>query len=157
MTMEMIKNDSQKHKTMQKLLADSLTKPSAYPHARRSCGSFGRTQRAPCRRGENAWNRRCSAERKQAFRDTLYSSYLIADEQKHHALFAKLNELTRAMVICILDILLLRMSPHSQNDQVGMRDLHFWEREHRLLHSPLILSPSMGENLSKTRRCIISD
>ena len=54
MTMEMIKSDSQKHKTMQKLLADSLTKPSAYPHARRSCGSFGRTQRAPCRRGENA-------------------------------------------------------------------------------------------------------
>jgi len=98
MTMEMIKNDSQKHRAMQQLLIDSLTKESLVL-APEDLGSLS----------ENL-NKHLAAEAKtleladkalqnsELFVTRYILSYLIADEQKHHALLTKLNELKRATV-----------------------------------------------------------
>jgi len=98
MTMEMIKNDSQKHRAMQQLLIDSLTKESLIL-APEDLGALS----------ENL-NKHLAAEAKtleladkalqnsELFVTRYILSYLIADEQKHHALLTKLNELKRATV-----------------------------------------------------------
>jgi rubrerythrin len=98
MTMEMIKNDSQKHKEMQKTLLDSLTKESLTltPDDLSDLSEL--------------LNKHLAAEAKtleladvalnnaKLFTTRYILSYLIADEQKHHSLLAKLNELKRATV-----------------------------------------------------------
>lgn len=98
MTMEMIKNDSQKHKVMQQMLMDSLTKePFILSPDDLGTLSIG-------------LNKHMAAEAKsleladealnnsELFVTRYILSYLIADEQKHHALLGKLNELKRAVV-----------------------------------------------------------
>ncbi len=98
MTMEMIKHDSQKHKAMQQMLIDSLTKePFILSPDDLALLSDG-------------LNKHLAAEAKsleladQALRNselfvTRYIlSYLLADEQKHHNLLGRLNELKRATV-----------------------------------------------------------
>ncbi len=98
MTMEMIRNDSQKHHAMQQLLIDSLTKQSLVL-APEDLGDIS-----------DGLNKHLAAEAKtleladkalqnsELFVTQYILSYLIADEQKHHALLAKLNELKRATV-----------------------------------------------------------
>ena len=98
MTMEMIKNDSQKHKAMQQTLIDSLTKEPLVL-APEDLASLS-----------DGLNKHLAAEAKtleladqalqnsELFVTRYILSYLIADEQKHHALLAKLNELKRATV-----------------------------------------------------------
>ena len=98
MTMEMIKHDSQKHKAMQQMLIDSITK-EPFILTPEDLNSLG-----------NGLNRHMTAEAKsleladEAFQNselfvTKYVlSYLIADEQKHHSLLSKLDELKRATV-----------------------------------------------------------
>ena len=98
MTMEMIKHDSQKHKIMQQMLIDSLTtEPFILAPEELALISDG-------------LNKHLAAEAKsleladealnncELFVTQYILSYLIADEQKHHALLGKLNELKRATV-----------------------------------------------------------
>ena len=98
MTMEMIKHDSQKHKAMQQMLIDSLTK-EAFILSPEDLASLS-----------DGLNKHLAAEAKsleladealntsELFVTRYILSYLIADEQKHHSLLNKLNELKRATV-----------------------------------------------------------
>ena len=98
MTMEMIKHDSQKHKMMQQMLIDSVTK-EPFILAPEELGAIS-----------EGLNKHLAAEAKsleladealnncELFVTQYILSYLIADEQKHHSLLAKLNELKRATV-----------------------------------------------------------
>ena len=98
MTMEMIKNDSQKHKAMQKLLADSLTKEALIltpDDLVDLSDGLNKHLAAEARTLEIA---DAALNESKLFVTRYILSYLIADEQKHHALLAKLNELKRATV-----------------------------------------------------------
>jgi rubrerythrin len=98
LTMEMIKHDSQKHKAMQQMLIDSVTK-EPFILSPDDLNALG-----------NGLNKHLAAEAKsleladealmnsELFATRYVLSYLIADEQKHHNLLAKLNELKRATV-----------------------------------------------------------
>jgi len=98
MTMEMIKHDSQKHKAMQQLLIDSVTK-TPFILSPDDLAALA-----------NGLNKHLAAEAKsleladealmnsELFVTRYILSYLIADEQKHHSLLSKLNELKRATV-----------------------------------------------------------
>jgi hypothetical protein len=98
MTMEMIKHDSQKHKVMQQMLIDSLTK-EAFVLTPDDLAALS-----------DGLNKHLAAEAKsleladaalnssELFVTRYILSYLIADEQKHHSLLGKLNELKRATV-----------------------------------------------------------
>ncbi len=98
MTMEMIKHDSQKHKEMQQMLIDSVTK-EPFILSPEELNALG-----------NGLNKHLAAEAKslQLADEALQSSelfvtryvlsYLIADEHKHHNLLTKLEELKRATV-----------------------------------------------------------
>lgn len=98
MTMEMIKHDSQKHKVMQQMLIDSITKEAIH---------LSPDELAPL---SDLLNRHLEAEAKslsladaaleksELFIARYILSYLIADETKHHSLINKLNELKRATI-----------------------------------------------------------
>jgi rubrerythrin len=98
MTMDMIKSDSQKHKVMQQMLIDSLTKEpfvlSPDDLGALSAG-LNKHMAAEARSLELADEALQSSE---LFVTRYILSYLIADEQKHHKMLANLNELKRATV-----------------------------------------------------------
>ena len=98
MTMEMIKNDSQKHRAMQQMLIDSLTKePFILTPDDLASLSDGLNKHlaAEAKSLELADE---ALQNSELFVTRYILSYLIADEQKHHALLSKLNELKRATV-----------------------------------------------------------
>lgn len=98
MTMEMIKHDSEKHKAMQQMLIDSVTK-EPFVLSPDDLNALG-----------GGLNKHLEAEAKslqladealknsELFVTQYVLSYLIADEQKHHTLLNKLEELKRASV-----------------------------------------------------------
>jgi rubrerythrin len=98
MTMEMIKNDSLKHKAMQKLLLESLTKealvltPDDLVDLSEGLNQHLAAEAKSLEVADAALNN------SKLFTTRYILSYLIADEQKHHALLSKLNELKRAAV-----------------------------------------------------------
>jgi hypothetical protein len=98
MTMEMIKKDSQKHKEMQKMLIDSLTKeafvltPEDLADISDTLNKHLAAEARTLELADEALNN------SELFITRYILSYLIADEQKHHGLLAKLNELKRATI-----------------------------------------------------------
>lgn len=98
MTMEMIKHDSQKHKAMQQMLIDSITKEpfilSSDDLASLSDG-LNKHLAAEAKSLELA---DAALKNSELFVTRYVLSYLLADEQKHHNLLGKLNELKRAIV-----------------------------------------------------------
>lgn len=98
MTMEMIKNDSEKHKAMQQMLIDSLTKEAFHINpdelAMLSDG-LNKHMAAEAKSLELADE---ALRNSEMFITRYVLSYLIADETKHHNLLGKLNELKRATV-----------------------------------------------------------
>ncbi len=98
MTMEMIKHDSQKHKVMQQMLIDSLTKEpfilSPDDLSRLSEG-LNKHLAAEAKSLELADE---ALRNSELFVTRYILSYLLADEQKHHKLLSNLNELKRATV-----------------------------------------------------------
>lgn len=98
MTMEMIRHDSEKHKVMQQMIIDSLTKEAVH---------LSPDELAPL---SDLLNKHLEAEAKslsladaaleksELFITRYILSYLIADETKHHNLINKLNELKRATI-----------------------------------------------------------
>ena len=98
MTMEMIKHDSQKHKVMQQMLIDSITKEpfilSPDDLAALSDG-LNKHLAAEAKSLELA---DAALKNSELFVTRYVLSYLLADEQKHHNLLGKLNELKRAIV-----------------------------------------------------------
>ena len=96
MTMEMIKNDSQKHKAMQKLLADSLTKEALTLTPDDLIDLSDDLNKHLAAEAKTLEIADAALNKSKLFVTRYILSYLIADEQKHHALLAKLNELKRA-------------------------------------------------------------
>ncbi len=98
MTMEMIKSDSQKHKAMQQMLIDSVTKEPFIlsPDDLNALGSgLNRhitAEAASLQLAEEA------LEKSELFVTRYVLSYLIADEHKHHNLLTRLEDLKRATV-----------------------------------------------------------
>jgi len=98
MTMEMIKKDSEKHKEMQKMLIDSITKeavvltPDDLASLSDTLNKHLAAEAKTLELADEALNH------SELFFTRYILSYLIADEQKHHGLLAKLNELKRATI-----------------------------------------------------------
>jgi len=98
MTMEMIKHDSQKHKVMQQMLIDSITKepfilsPDDLAQLSDGLNKHLAAEAKSLELADEALNN------SELFVTRYILSYLIADEQKHHSLLGKLNELKRATV-----------------------------------------------------------
>jgi len=98
MTMEMIKHDSQKHKVMQQMLIDSVTKQALIlsPDDLNNLGDgLNRHMEAEARSVELADE---ALKNSELFATKYVLSYLIADEQKHHNLLSKLEDLKKATV-----------------------------------------------------------
>ncbi|MEJ2007003.1 MAG: hypothetical protein P8Z30_02420 [Acidobacteriota bacterium] len=98
LTMDMIKHDSQKHKAMQQMLIDSIEKEPFVlsPDELNALGNgLNKHLAAEARSLELADEALLNSE---MFVTRYVLSYLIADEQKHHNLLGKLNELKRATV-----------------------------------------------------------
>ena len=98
MTMEMIKSDSQKHKAMQQMLIDSITKEPFIlsPDDLNALGSgLNKHITAEAKSLELAEE---ALEKSELFVTRYVLSYLIADEHKHHNLLSRLEDLKRATV-----------------------------------------------------------
>lgn len=98
MTMEMIKHDSQKHRVMQQMLIDSLTtesltlEPDDLVNLSEGLNKHLAAEAKTLELADKA------LQNSELFITRYILSYLIADEQKHHSLLSKLNELKRATV-----------------------------------------------------------
>lgn len=98
MTMEMIKSDSQKHKAMQQMLIDSVTKEPFVlsPDELNVLGTgLNKHITAEAKSLELAEQ---ALENSELFVTRYVLSYLIADEHKHHNLLSRLEDLKRATV-----------------------------------------------------------
>ncbi|RJQ43479.1 MAG: hypothetical protein C4538_11920 [Nitrospiraceae bacterium] len=98
MTMEMIKNDSQKHKAMQQMLIDSITKEAFHLNPEELAmlsDGLNKHMAAEAKSLELADE---ALRNSEMFITRYVLSYLIADETKHHNLLSKLNDLKRATV-----------------------------------------------------------
>jgi len=98
MTMEMIKNDSQKHKIMQQMLIDNLTKEAIHLTSDELAPLSAMLNKHMEEEARSLALADAALEKSQDFITRYILSYLIADETKHHALLNKLNELKRATV-----------------------------------------------------------
>ncbi len=98
MTMEMIKSDSEKHKILQQVIIDHLTKepvrltPEQLIPLSDMLGKHMEAEAKSLILADKA------VDNSGDFITSYLLSYLIADETKHHALLNKLNELKRATV-----------------------------------------------------------
>ena len=98
MTMEMIRDDSQKHKAMQQMLIDSVTKEPFIlsPDDLNALGTgLNKHMTAEAKSLELAEE---ALKNSELFVTRYVLSYLIADEHKHHNLLSKLEDLKRATV-----------------------------------------------------------
>lgn len=98
MTMEMIKDDSEKHKVMQQMIIDNLTKealrltPEDIVPLSEMLNSH---MQAEAKSIEIA---NAALQKSGLFVTRYILSYLMADERKHHMLLEKLNEVKKASV-----------------------------------------------------------
>ena len=98
MTMEMIKNDSQKHKVMQQMLIDSLTKEALHLSPEELAVLSDGLNKHIAAEAKSLELADEALKNSELFITRYILSLLIADETKHHNLLGKLNELKRATV-----------------------------------------------------------
>ena len=98
MTMEMIKNDSQKHKVMQQMLIDSLTKEALHLSPEELAVLSDGLNKHIAAEAKSLELADEALKNSELFVTRYILSLLIADETKHHNLLGKLNELKRATV-----------------------------------------------------------
>jgi hypothetical protein len=99
MTMDMIKHDSEKHKTMQQALIDSITKEAIHltPDELASISSaLNKHMAAEAKSLELADE---ALDKSELFTTHFILSMLIADETKHHNILGNLNELKRRTIL----------------------------------------------------------
>jgi len=98
MTMELIKHDSEKHKLVQQMIIDSLSKDALHI----SPDELETLSDILNRHTEAEMKSLCLAdeayEKSELFATRFLLSYLIADETKHHGLLNQLNDLKRASI-----------------------------------------------------------
>jgi hypothetical protein len=98
MTMEMIKHDSEKHKVMQQMLIDNITKESIHLSPDELAPLSDMLNRHMEAEERSISLADAALEKSELFITRYILSYLIADETKHHSLINKLNELKRATI-----------------------------------------------------------
>ena len=98
MTMEMIKSDSQKHKVMQQMLIDSLTKEALCLSVDELAVLSEGLEKHMAAEAKSLELADAALKNSELFVTRYVLSYLIADEQKHHSLLGKLNELKQAVI-----------------------------------------------------------
>ena len=98
MTMEMIKNDSQKHKVMQQMLIDSLTKEALHLSPEELAVLSDGLNKHIAAEAKSLELADEALKNSELFITRYILSLLIADETKHHNMLGKLNELKRATV-----------------------------------------------------------
>ena len=98
MTMEMIKNDSQKHKAMQQMLIDSLTKEALHINPDELAVLSDGINKHIAAEAKSLELADEALKNSELFITRYILSLLIADETKHHNMLGKLNELKRATV-----------------------------------------------------------
>lgn len=98
MTMELIKHDSQKHKLVQQMILDNISKEAAHvdPDELLSLSEMLNKHM------EAEADSLCLADealaKSELFFTRFFLSYLVADEAKHHGLINQLNDLKRASI-----------------------------------------------------------
>ncbi|MEW6117595.1 MAG: hypothetical protein AB1553_11970 [Nitrospirota bacterium] len=98
MIMESIKHDSEKHKLIQQMIIDSLTKEAVHisPDELNALSDmFNKHMEAEA---ESLCLADAAFAKSELFFTRFLLSYLIADEAKHHGLINQLNDLKRAVV-----------------------------------------------------------
>ncbi len=98
MTMEMIKHDSEKHKVMQQMIIDSITKEAIHLSPDELAPLSDMLNKHMEAEARSLSLADAALEKSELFVTRYILSYLIADETKHHNLINKLNELKRATI-----------------------------------------------------------
>ena len=98
MTMEMIKHDSEKHRVMQQMSIDSITKETIHLSPDELAPLSDMLNKHLEAEAKSLSLADAALERSELFITRYILSYLIADETKHHSLINKLNELKRATI-----------------------------------------------------------
>ena len=98
MTMEMIRHDSEKHKVMQQMIIDSLTKEAIHLSPDELAPLSDMLNKHMETEAKSLAIADAALEKSELFVTRYILSYLIADETKHHSLINKLNELKRATI-----------------------------------------------------------
>ena len=98
MTMEMIKHDSEKHKVMQQMIVDNITKEAIHLSPDELVPLSDMLNKHMEAEAKSLALADAALERSELFITRYILSYLIADETKHHNLINKLNELKRATI-----------------------------------------------------------
>ena len=98
MTMEMIKHDSEKHRVMQQMIIDSITKETIHLSPDELAPLSDMLNKHLEAEAKSLSLADAALERSELFITRYILSYLIADETKHHSLINKLNELKRATI-----------------------------------------------------------
>ncbi len=98
MTMEMIKNDSQKHKAMQQMLIDSLTKEALHLSPEELAVLSDGLNKHIAAEAKSLELADEAMKNSELFITRYILSLLVADETKHHNVLGKLNDLKRATV-----------------------------------------------------------
>lgn len=98
MTMEMIKHDSEKHKVMQQMIINNITKEAIHLSPDELAPLSDMLNKHMEAEAKSLSLADAALEKSELFIIRYILSYLIADETKHHNLINKLNELKRATI-----------------------------------------------------------
>lgn len=98
MTMELIKHDSEKHKLVQQMIIDNLTKEAVHVSPDELVALSDMLNKHMEAEEEALYIAGAALEKSELFITRFLLSYLIADEKKHHGLIEQLNDLKRAAI-----------------------------------------------------------
>ncbi len=98
MTMELIKKDSEKHKIVQQMIIDSLTKQAIHIDPDELNALSDMLNKHMEAEAESMCLADEALNKSELFTTRYLLSYLIADECKHHGLMNQLNDLKRATI-----------------------------------------------------------
>lgn len=98
MTMELIGHDSEKHKLVQQMIIDNLTKEAVHIDPEELVAVSDMLNKHMEAEADSLCLADAALEKSELFFTRFLLSYLIADETKHHGLVSQLNDLKRATI-----------------------------------------------------------
>jgi len=96
--MEMIKRDSEKHKVMQQMIIDNITKEAVHLSPDELFSISDLLEKHVQIEAKSIEIAETALKKSELFLTRYILSYLIADETKHHDMINRLNELKKAVV-----------------------------------------------------------
>lgn len=98
MTMDLIKHDSEKHKLVQQMIIDNLTKEAVHVDPDELNALSDMLNKHMEAEAESLCLADAALAKSELFFTRFLLSYLVADETKHHGLINQLNDLKRATI-----------------------------------------------------------